>query len=266
MSLETSAGPPRRLLRPLDTLEQRWSRLAPHAEIARPAGDGPFPVVVLFHGCGGKRAFLSRYVRTAMDAGVIAVAVDSFAPRGIGRARAIALVCTGLELPGWQRAGDVLAAVWGVSRMAKVDPARMVLAGWSHGSWAMMDLMTMPLTRPGEAGLADPDPGLLAPIRGQFLAYPYCGPGALSQLRPWRRAAEVFAIIGEKDAVALPAFTRRALRTAERAGSKIETWLASGATHAFDEDGAAVSRFRYDPDLAAEAERRLAAFLRRTLF
>jgi tRNA pseudouridine38-40 synthase len=38
----------------------------------------------------------------------MAVAVDSFAPRGISRARALALVCTGVELPGWQRAGDVL--------------------------------------------------------------------------------------------------------------------------------------------------------------
>jgi dienelactone hydrolase len=266
MTLDTSARSSRRLLRPLDTLEQRWGRLAPHVEIARPLGAGPFPAVVLFHGCGGKRAFLSRYLAAAANAGVMAVAVDSFVPRGIGRARAIALVCTGLDLPGWQRAGDVLAAIWGVSRMAEVDASRMALAGWSHGSWAMMDLMTMPLERPGEAGLADPDGRLLDGVKGLFLAYPYCGPGALSQLRPWRRAAEVFAIIGEKDAVALPAFIRRALRTAERAGSAVETWLAPGATHAFDEDGAALSRFRYDAELAAEAEGRLAVFLKRTLF
>jgi dienelactone hydrolase len=242
-------------------MAERWARLAPHAEIAAPAGAGPFPTVILFHGCGGKRAFLSRYVARAAAAGVMAVSVDSFTPRGIGRARAISLVCTGLELPGWQRAGDVLASLWGVKQMPNVDPARIVLAGWSHGAWAIMDLMTMPLARPGEAGLADPDGALAGGLAGLWLTYPYCGPGALSQLRPWRRAADIFAILGERDIVAHPPLCRRALRTAERAGSRVETWLALGATHAFDEDGAALSPYRFDAALAAEAEARFAAFL-----
>ncbi|MFI4973715.1 MAG: dienelactone hydrolase family protein [Caulobacterales bacterium] len=161
-----------------DSLAERWARLEPHLQIARPAGVGPWPAVLLFHGCGGRRAFLADYQRVAAEAGMLAISVDSFAPRGWSRARALATVCTGLDLPGWKRAGDVLAAIWGVSRMHDVDASRVVLAGWSHGGWAIMDLMTMALERSGEAGVGDPDPALLAAVKGLFLAYPYCGPGA----------------------------------------------------------------------------------------
>jgi dienelactone hydrolase len=245
-------------------MASRWAMLAPHAQIARPSGAGPFPVVLMFHGCGGRRAFLDRYMAAAVEAGVMAVAVDSFTPRSWSRARALATVCTGLDLPGWQRAGDVLAAIWGVSRMEGVDASRLVLAGWSHGGWAIMDLMTMALERPGEAGLADADPALLAGVKGLFLAYPYCGPGALSQLRAWRRAPPVFAFVGERDLVAHPLLCRRAFRAIERSGAALETWFPS-ATHAFDEDTTEASAFRYDAELAREAEGRLGAFLRTRL-
>lgn len=71
-----------------------------------------------------------------------------------------------------------------MTRRPEVDASRIVLAGWSHGGWAIMDLMTMGWEQPGEAGLADPDPTPLKGLRGLFLAYPYGGFGALSRRRP----------------------------------------------------------------------------------
>jgi dienelactone hydrolase len=250
-------------LRTRDTLAARWAKLAPHAEVLRPEGAGPWPVALMFHGCGGRRSYLDGYMRAAADVGVMAVSIDSFAHRKIPRSRALVTVCTGAELPGWQRAGDVLASLYGVSRLDGADPDRIALAGWSHGGWAIMDLMTMALARPGEAGIADPDPALLAQVKALFLAYPYCGPGALSQLRPWRRTPEVFACVGEKDRVAHPALCRRAFRQIERAGAPLETWFLPGATHAFDEDSTAASFFRFDEADAAEARIRMAGFLGR---
>ncbi len=150
-------------VRRLDTLAARWAALAPHAVWRVPDGEGPFPTVLLFHGCGGRRAFLDRYMAAMTRRGLAAVSIDSFAPRRWSRARVLATVCTGLELPGHQRAGDVLASLWGVSRDPRADPTRLALAGWSHGGWAIMDLMTMALTRPGEAGVADPG---LAEVEG----------------------------------------------------------------------------------------------------
>ena len=249
---------------PLDTLAERWASLAPHAIWRVPEGGGPFPTVLMFHGCGGRRPFLERYMDAIAGAGLAAVSIDSFAPRGWSRARALATVCTGLELPGWQRAGDVLAAIWGVARMPGADMSRFVLAGWSHGGWSIMDLMTMALDRPGDAGLSDPDPALLTGLKGLFLAYPYCGPGALTQLHAWRRTPPALAFVGERDRVAHPDLCRRAFRQAVRSGANVETWFPPTATHAFDEQTAGASVFRYDAAVFAEARDRVARFLAET--
>jgi dienelactone hydrolase len=266
MRVTESALRPRRLSRrlsaPKDALAQRWALLSPTMEVARPAGPGPFPTVLMFHGCGGRRDFLKLYMDACAAAGVMAVSFDSLTPRAIGRTRALTTVCTGVELPGWERAGDVLAAIWAADRIPGVDPVRLGLMGWSHGGWAIMDLMTMALTKPGEAGIADPDPALLDRVKALVLAYPYCGPGALSQLRPWRRARDIFAFVGDRDSVAMPSLCRRALRTAERAGSTVELWHPAGVTHAFDEEGSGpFQRFRLDGEATSEAVRRSAAFL-----
>ncbi len=250
-----------------DTLEARWAKLAPSVEVVRPGAEGPFPTLLMFHGCGGRRPFFEGYMRAAAEAGVMAVSVDSFAFRRISRARALTTVCTGVELPGWSRAGDVLACLWGLRTIEGADPERVVLSGWSHGGWAIMDLMTMALERPGEAGIADPDPALLEAVKALFLAYPYCGPGALSQLREWRHAPPTFAFVGEADRVAHPNLCRRAFRTAERAGVQLETWFVPEATHAFDEKPdlgfQPFQRFRFDGAATAEAQGRMQEFLSR---
>ena len=247
-------------VRRLDTLAARWAALAPHAVWRVPDGEGPFPTVLLFHGCGGRRAFLDGYMAVMTRRGLAAVSIDSFAPRRWSRARVLATVCTGLELPGHQRAGDVLASLWGVSRDPRADPTRLALAGWSHGGWAIMDLMTMALARPGEAGVADPDAGLRDGVKALALAYPYCGPGALTNLRAWRHAPEVFAFVGEADRIARPTVCRRALRRAQDAGARIETWFIPGAAHAFDQ-GVGGEATRFDAAITGEAQARMSGFL-----
>jgi dienelactone hydrolase len=251
--------------RRLDTLAERWAALAPHAIWCAPDGPGPFPTVLMFHGCGGRRGFLDHYMAAVANAGLAVVSIDSFGPRGWSRAQALATVCTGLALPGRQRAGDVLASLWGVSRSALVDPDRLALAGWSHGGWAIMDLMTMALTRPGEAGLADPDASLRDGVKALALAYPYCGPGALTPLRAWRHMPAVFAFVGQADRVASPTVLRRAFQRLRDAGAPIETWIVPGATHAFDEAAGGGGSFRFDAAMTREAQNRMARFLRERL-
>jgi dienelactone hydrolase len=246
--------------RRLDTLAERWAMLAPHAIWCVPDGEEPFPTVLMFHGCGGRRAFLDRYMAAIASLGVAVVSIDSFGARGWSRARALATVCTGLELPGYRRAGDILASLWGVSRLKHVDPARLALAGWSHGGWAIMDLMTMSLRRRGEAGIADPDANLLNGVRALALAYPYCGPGSLSRTHAWRHSPDVFAFVGGADRVSNPDVCLRVLRRMSDYGMRIETWVIPGATHAFDEASAGASSFRFDAVLTREAEVRMARF------
>ena len=49
----------------------------------KPDGSGPFPAVVLLHGCGGIRPHFVQWAGAIRDMGYVALLVDSFRPRGI---------------------------------------------------------------------------------------------------------------------------------------------------------------------------------------
>lgn len=243
----------------LDTLEQRWSALVPHVVRYGKVGTGR-PLVILFHGCGGLRDHLPRYAQVAAARGAEAVVVDSYAARGWSRAFGLTFVCTGAVLKGRERAGDVLAAAWGL--LAEGDPDRpLILAGWSHGSWSIMDLMTMPLTTPGEGGLANPSPAPLRNLTGAFLAYPYGGVGALSRVKPWVRTPELVAISPRRDHVTNPRDARRLYEKPRASGCNIETWEPA-CTHSFDEP-TSVFPMRHDEALTLESLERFDGFIGR---
>lgn len=245
----------------MDTALQRWRRLAPEAELLTPSGRGPFPTVLMFHGCGGVRAHLHGYARAAVSVGWAALLVDSFTPRGWSRDFAKAMVCTGLRFRGGRRAGDVLAAIAGAGRLPLVDPQRLVLAGWSHGGWAIMDLLAMPLVRPGEAGLADAADVPLSGVRAAFLAYPYVGVASASRGgRPWPRALDLLVIAPSRDHLASVRRHMRALSSAVAAGSEVTVWGVDG-THAFDEPGLMARIMRYDETLSRHAVERFSTWL-----
>jgi dienelactone hydrolase len=243
----------------MDTLAERWAKLSPDVHVFGPDDDKPRPAVILFHGCGGLRPHLPMYADAAVKAGWRAFVVDSFAPRGWTREFGLAFVCTGVALQGAQRAGDVLASAWGVLQRPDVDPNCLALAGWSHGSWSIMDLMTMPLTTAGEAELSDPSPQPLANLKGVFLAYPYGGYPALTRTRDWVRTPKALAVIARGDHITSPAAALRLYERARASGADVEVWSVD-ATHAFDEPTASIP-MRPDPLLTAEAIRRFGAFL-----
>src|SRR5690606_13897429 len=145
----------RRMLPAMDTLAARWARLAPQVHVVGPDDDRPRPAALLFHGCGGLRAHLPRYAEAARAVGWRAFIIDSYGPRAWGRGFALAAVCTGVAFRGYERAGDVLAAIHGVSQRPDVDAAQLALGGWSHGGWAIMEMMSE-APAPGRLGLADP--------------------------------------------------------------------------------------------------------------
>jgi len=51
--------------------------------LAQPAGSGPFPAVVLLHGCGGYHASMMSWTDRLAAFGYVALSVDSFGARGI---------------------------------------------------------------------------------------------------------------------------------------------------------------------------------------
>ena len=245
----------------MDTLADRWKRLEPHVSVTGPDDDRPRPAVLLFHGCGGLRDHLPRYAEAAKAVGWRAFIVDSYAPRGWSREFALATVCTGLLLRGDERAGDVLAAIDGVSRRRDVDASKLAVAGWSHGGWGIMEAMSAD-RRDRSLGVADPSAAPLEGVRAAWLAYPYIGIAALNRMRPWRHCPRTLAVIARSDHLTSVSNAERVHAMIRNCGAQVETWIAEG-THAFDEPGAA-RPMRYHPELADEAVRRFAALLEDT--
>ena len=89
-----------------ETVQQRIDALLVGSELYMPEGEGPFPVVLQFHGCGGMKNLQARWADTARAAGWAVLVVDSYGHRRIDRFEAYATVCTGLQLWGRERAGD----------------------------------------------------------------------------------------------------------------------------------------------------------------
>lgn len=245
----------------MDTLADRWTRLEPHVTVVGPDDDRPRPAVLLFHGCGGLRGHLPKYAEAAKAAGWRAVIVDSYAPRGWSREFAMAMVCTGLLLQGWARAGDILATIHGVSQCRDVDPSKLALAGWSHGGWGIMEAMSADRSRP-VLGLADPAAVSLDGVKATYLAYPYVGFLALNAHRPWRHCPRTLAVIARSDHLTTVRNAERVHEMVRGCGVEVETWIAEGS-HSFDEPMTALP-MRYDEALSTEAIRRFRALLEDT--
>src|SRR5215469_10289329 len=65
----------------------RAKLLASGLELVTPSGTGPFPTVLLIHGCGGLHGdkgpnpIMDEYARSALEAGWAAAILDSYGPR-----------------------------------------------------------------------------------------------------------------------------------------------------------------------------------------
>lgn len=232
-----------------------WAKaLLDHAIIQKPPGDGPFPVVIQLHGCGGRQPFMDHYALAAVAQGVAVVCVDSLTLRGLAGWRANALVCTGAVLRGAERAADLFAIYDWVSQQGWADPARIAAAGWSHGGWTIMDALAAGPDAGRYCRLSDlPD----LPLRGlaaAILIYPYAGFPALTIGRGWgAHRPKVFALLAGRDAVVGTRMPARAIDRLSRDGLAVNRLDFDDATHAFDDEHAAHPQSRFRADLRDEA-------------
>ena len=234
-----------------ETLQDRVELLAPHFSVTRPEGDGPFPVLIMLHGCGGPRPFLDHTAEAAMRAGAAVISVDSYRPRRISRVSALATVCTGARLQGRERAGDLYATLAWARRQPWADASRISVIGWSHGGWTIMDSLAL---RSGEemrraTGLEDLGREPLEGLAATMIVYPYAGVGTYTGHRDWRIAPRSTAIIAERDYIV--GSTRAALERQRARGAPMEILLFEDATHAFEDDQAQDFRVRYSSTATA---------------
>lgn len=237
--------------------------LAPGLTVVTPPGPGPFPTVLLIHGCGGLQGergpnpIMDEYAASAVQAGWAAAILDSYGPRGWQATWARHRVCTGARLRGLQRAADVLAGLDLLQHDKRVDPHRLRIASWSHGGWAVGDLAT--LNDPGDGSFNR----TMAEVEAMQFTYPFCAFPSLAGRRPWTWHGGVRFVFAENDTVQSMAGCQSMIARARQGGSKVESELIPGVTHAFDERvKSSDSTFRFDPAATARAHSEFIAWLK----
>jgi len=180
-------------------------------ELYRPAGNGPFPAVVMLHGCGGR---FSRPVEEAFGAqftglGYVLLVVDSFGPRGV-RHR-----CTA-EGPTVDRVMDAYGALLYLAEQRFVDADRVAVVGYSQG--AMVALSAVGLN--GVTTLFDRH------FRTAIAYYPLCSDIAV--------AVPTVILIGELDDWTPARDCRNAVAKRTGEGSPVKLVVYPGAYHGFN--------------------------------
>ncbi len=147
-------------------------------ELILPRGRGPFPAVIVLHGCDGVSPHYRIWARWLASWGYAAFVVDSFRPRGV------AINCgRGREFPPMLRARDAFAAAAYLRKRPDIDPNRVGAIGFSHGGWSALFAATDNAAM--RAGTA--------PLKAIVAFYPWC-----LQISP-PLATDVQILIGDAD-------------------------------------------------------------------
>ena len=238
------------------------SRLRPHDIVLQPEGEGPFPTVILMHGCTGIYENNWTWAKLFVEHGYAAFIVNSLAPRGLAERSIDNGVCDGSLLWGSERAGDLLATLAYVRTLPFVDSDQIVLVGWSHGSWTIMDALALDAAGKTPTSLSD-DAGGLDGVTAAILLYPYCGVASVTyRTRDWGDAPPTLMLLAEDDQMISTPECLEVAQSLQSDGQSLTTHVYPGAHHAFDySDLPPNSRFSFQPEVTADAQARVIDFL-----
>jgi len=214
--------------------------LRPHDALFKPDGDGPFPAVVILHGCLGVRSKDTRWAQRLRDQGYVTLVVDSLTGRDLVTFEQRRGVCAGFTLWGGTRADDVRASLAYLRTLPYVDGSRLAVIGFSHGAWAALDLLT---------SAADDDVHGLRAVMG---FYPYCGVVSRAHWLRFRVDVPTLLLLGARDrTVSASQCETIAAREAE-SGRRVAVTVYPDVGHNFDWRWSAATE---------DAQRRASAFL-----
>ena len=196
--------------------------LRPHDSLYRPEGDGPFPTVVMLHGCGGVRRKDRWWAEAFREQGYVALVVDSLSGRGYLTWEDRKKICIGLDLWGSTRAGDLSASLAYVRGLPFVDAERIAVVGWSHGAWAALDF------------LASASPEMAEGLRAVIAFYPYCGLVSRARWRGFGIDVPVLMLLAEADSIVSSDSCRRLAAGQAERGRPVTTKIYPEVGHVFD--------------------------------
>lgn len=180
--------------------------------LSRPPGEGPFPAMVLLHGCAGIQPTHYRWSELLNEQGYVTLIPDSFSPRSVMNR------CTQDAGPDMHqdRSLDAMGALAYLQSRADINVERIGIMGWSHG--ATMALETV--SRRGLASRKNPAFELAITM------FPYC-------VADRRFDLPVLILIGEADDWSPAAYCRDLAAQNEPSGM-VTLITYARVFHAFD--------------------------------
>jgi dienelactone hydrolase len=109
-------------------------------KLTKPQGGGPFPAVVLMHGCGGINKFHQSWADKLAGLGYVALVLDSFGPRG----EKAGICADPMRIPFNVRAQDAYDAKTYLGGLPFVDRNWIAVIGFSHGGATVLSVVNSP--------------------------------------------------------------------------------------------------------------------------
>jgi dienelactone hydrolase len=196
-----------------------------HAQLYKPDGDGPFPVVIALHGCGGlaghSEPVQPRYREWAellLKAGNAVLLPDSYASRELGPQ------CRVKErriLARRERVADIMASREWLVQQPWAARDRISLMGWANGASALLWAVRPQL----------PSRNIEHDFRSAIAFYPNC---RISSGLGWSARVPTLLLIGAKDDVSSPPACRQMVDGARGRSALARIVVYPGAYHDFD--------------------------------
>ena len=184
-------------------------------ELYRPSGDGPFPAVVLLHGCNGRGSRESEDAAAAkfVALGYAVLIVDSFGPRGVKHR------CTYDESePPVDREMDAYGGLLYLAGLPFIDPDRIAVVGYSQGGMVALSAVALG----GTETLFDRH------FRTAIAYYPLCGSSTGSVSIP------TLVLIGDLDDWTPARDCQQMMARRSGEGAALRLVVYPGAYHAFN--------------------------------
>ena len=196
-----------------------------HAQLYKPEGDGPFPVVIAMHGCGGlggrSEPVQVRYrdwAEQLLKDGKAVLFPDSYGSRELGpQCHVKERKITARR----ERVADILAARQWLMQQGWAAHDRISLMGWANGASALLWAVRPQLL----LRHAEPD------FRSAVAFYPDC---RLSSGLGWSARVPTLVLIGAKDDVSSPPACRQMVEGAHGRSALTRIVVYPSAYHDFD--------------------------------
>ena len=203
-----------------------------NAYLFKPEGSGPFPAIVLLHGCGGAlrngmlSSFYSRWARDFTAQGFVSLVVDSAGSRGLDVKKRLRMYR--------ERPFDAYAALAYLQSLDVVIDGRIGLVGWSQGGGVvLLSIVSLSIARPSPPPVHD--------FAAAAAFYPaLCNdriqsrPFTEVEPQSWSTEIPLLVLQGAADNWTRPEPCLSFIEGAEQRGNPVSIILYDGAYHGFD--------------------------------